>query len=81
MGEKKTSKKIKKFKNERNHTQPKGKRKTKTKKHRWKETIAVRKALCTPKDENFVKSIKRQRTSPIHPNVFSLGEELALEQI
>ena len=31
--------------------------KQKTKKHRWKETIAVRKALCTPKDEKYVKSI------------------------
>ena len=55
--------------------------KRKQKKHRWKETIAVRKELCTPKDVKYVKSIKRQRTSPIHPNVFSLGEELALEQI
>ena len=47
----------------------------KQKKHRWKETIAVRNALRTPKHVKYVKRNKRQRTSPNQPNFFSLGEQ------
>ena len=59
----------------------KGNETQKQKKHRWKETIAVRNALRTPKHVKYVKSNQRQRTSPNHPNIFFLGGQLELEHI
>ena len=45
----------------------------KQKKHRWKKTTGVCNALRTRKHVKYVKSNKRQRTSPNQPNFFFLG--------